>query len=122
MIGTGEQTEQEVKYSLVLLNIADRHGLTSPTTVALAYILHQAPYVFLIIRGRKIEVCDLYVPPLYLHHVSRRCDGTQGLGGRSWDTGACLGVAANIVQHLHENIKAITLKLSEAEIKEIGGR
>jgi aryl-alcohol dehydrogenase-like predicted oxidoreductase len=56
MMGSGDQTEQEEKYSLVLSNIAEKHGLTSPTTVALAYVLNKAPYVFPIIGGRKVEV------------------------------------------------------------------
>jgi aryl-alcohol dehydrogenase-like predicted oxidoreductase len=59
MMGSGEQTEEEVKYSLVLSQIAEKHGLTSPTTVALAYVLAKAPYVFPIIGGRKVEVCAI---------------------------------------------------------------
>ncbi|KAK4696647.1 hypothetical protein P7C70_g8340, partial [Phenoliferia sp. Uapishka_3] len=71
-----EQTEKEVKYSEALDRIAKVHGVGSVTTVALAYILSKAPYVFPIVGGRKVE-------------------------------------------QLHENIKALTLKLSAAEIKEL---
>ncbi|KAK4703705.1 hypothetical protein P7C70_g2511, partial [Phenoliferia sp. Uapishka_3] len=71
-----EQTEKEVKYSEALDRIAKVHGVGSVTTVALAYILSKAPYVFPIVGGRKVE-------------------------------------------QLHENIKALTLKLSDAEIKEL---
>ena len=58
MMGSSEQSEEEAKVSLVLSNIAERHGLKSPTTVALAYVMNKAPYVFPIIGGRKVEVSD----------------------------------------------------------------
>lgn len=56
MMGSSEQSEEEAKVSLVLSNIAERHGLKSPTTVALAYVMNKAPYVFPIVGGRKVEV------------------------------------------------------------------
>jgi len=76
MMGDGTQTEEEVKFSEVLVRIAEAHGLESPTTIALAYVLNKAPYVFPIVGGRKVE-------------------------------------------HLHDNIKAIELKLTDEEMKEI---
>jgi len=76
MMGDGSQTEQEIKFSEVLVKIAEAHGLESPTTIALAYVMNKAPYVFPIIGGRKVE-------------------------------------------HLHDNIKAIELKLTDDEIKQI---
>ena len=56
-MGAGsEQTEEEVKFSQVLSDIAEKRGLESPTTIALAYVLNKAPFVFPIIGGRKVEV------------------------------------------------------------------
>ena len=55
MMGQGDQTEEEIKFSEVLSKIAEAHGLESPTTVALAYVLNKAPYVFPIVGGRKVE-------------------------------------------------------------------
>lgn len=46
--------EKDIKVSEVLEKIAKRKK-TALTTIALAYILHKAPYVFPIVGGRKIE-------------------------------------------------------------------
>ena len=54
LTGAG-QTENDVKISEALEKVAKEHGLESPTTIALAYIMSKAPYVFPIIGGRKIE-------------------------------------------------------------------
>lgn len=75
-VGTGDQNEIEVKFSEVLSKIADAHQVDSVTTIALAYVLQKAPYVFPIVGGRKPE-------------------------------------------HLKSNIKALDIKLSDEEIKEI---
>lgn len=56
MMGSSDQTEEEAKFSLVLSEIAEKHGLKSPTTIALAYVMNKAPYVFPIVGGRKVEV------------------------------------------------------------------
>ncbi|GHJ85225.1 hypothetical protein NliqN6_1627 [Naganishia liquefaciens] len=76
LVAGEEQNELEVKYSEVLSKIADEHQVDSVTVIALAYVLHKAPYVFPIIGGRKVE-------------------------------------------HLQSNIKALDLKLTDAQIKEI---
>jgi aryl-alcohol dehydrogenase-like predicted oxidoreductase len=68
-------TESDIKISLVLESIAQRHN-TLITSVALAYVMHKTPYVFPIVGGRKIE-------------------------------------------HLRDNIEALTLRLSHEEIQEI---
>ena len=47
-------TEREIKVSKVLEKIADRKG-TLITSVALAYVMHKAPYVFPVIGGRKVD-------------------------------------------------------------------
>ncbi|KAJ9109372.1 hypothetical protein QFC21_000702 [Naganishia friedmannii] len=74
--GAGDQNEIEAKFSEVLSKIADAHQVDSVTTIALAYVLQKAPYVFPIVGGRKPE-------------------------------------------HLKSNIKALDIKLSDEEIKEI---
>lgn len=89
------QTEEEIKYSKVLTDIAAKYGLESPTVIALAYVLRKTPFVFPIIGGRKVEVCFL-IP--------------DSVG------------ALTIPQHLEENIKALTIKLTDEEIDEIDGR
>ncbi|KAK4051921.1 putative aryl-alcohol dehydrogenase aad14 [Microbotryomycetes sp. JL201] len=74
--GGPEQTEDEVKYSQVLSDIAEAHGVESVTAICLAYVLGKTPYVFPIIGGRKVE-------------------------------------------HLHDNIKALSIKLTPEQIKRI---
>jgi aryl-alcohol dehydrogenase-like predicted oxidoreductase len=51
---SGEPSERYVKVSAVLEKIADAKG-TALTSVALAYVMHKAPYVFPIVGGRTIE-------------------------------------------------------------------
>ncbi|KAK4051922.1 putative aryl-alcohol dehydrogenase aad14 [Microbotryomycetes sp. JL201] len=74
--GGPEQTEDEVKYSEVLEQIAQEHGVESLTAVCLAYVTRKTPYVFPIVGGRKVE-------------------------------------------HLHDNIKALSIKLTPEQIKRI---
>ena len=50
----GPASENHVKLTDALEKIADRKS-TAITSVALAYVLHKAPYVFPIVGGRKIE-------------------------------------------------------------------
>ena len=47
-------TERELKVAKVLETIADRKG-TLITSVALAYVMHKAPYVFPVVGGRKVD-------------------------------------------------------------------
>jgi predicted oxidoreductase len=58
MMGPEEQTEIERKYSEVLSAIADEHGVDSVTTIAIAYVMQKAPYVFPII-GTCPSLVDL---------------------------------------------------------------
>lgn len=52
----GPASENAVKVSRVLENIAKRKGKDTPiTSVALAYVMHKTPYVFPIVGGRKVE-------------------------------------------------------------------
>ena len=71
-----EQTEDEAKISAALEKVAKEHDLDSITTVALAYVLSKAPYVFPIVGGRKVE-------------------------------------------HLKDNIRALSIKLTKDQIKEL---
>ena len=50
----GGPSEKQIKVTEALEKIADSKG-TAITSVALAYVLHKAPYVFPIVGGRKIE-------------------------------------------------------------------
>jgi aryl-alcohol dehydrogenase-like predicted oxidoreductase len=54
MMGS-EQNEQQVKISEALTKVAEEHGLESPTTIALAYVMAKTPNVFPIVGGRKVE-------------------------------------------------------------------
>ncbi|KAL6822875.1 Norsolorinic acid reductase [Trichoderma sp. SZMC 28015] len=49
-----EATEGEIKVSKVLEAVASRKN-SIITSVALAYVMHKAPYVFPIVGGRKVE-------------------------------------------------------------------
>ncbi|PYH42446.1 aryl-alcohol dehydrogenase [Aspergillus saccharolyticus JOP 1030-1] len=55
MGGDGGQTEEEVRMSEALSQVAKEHGMTSVTAVALAYVLAKAPNVFPVVGGRKVE-------------------------------------------------------------------
>ncbi|KAF8465894.1 Aldo/keto reductase [Gautieria morchelliformis] len=50
-----ERTPDDVKVSHKLEEIAKEVGTKHITAVAIAYVLHKAPYVFPIIGGRKVE-------------------------------------------------------------------
>jgi aryl-alcohol dehydrogenase-like predicted oxidoreductase len=50
-----ERTEEERTVCLVLEGVAKEVGAESITSVAIAYLLHKAPYVFPIVGGRKVE-------------------------------------------------------------------
>ncbi len=47
-------TERELKVVQVLEKIANKKG-TLITSIALAYVMHKAPYVFPVVGGRKID-------------------------------------------------------------------
>lgn len=75
MMGGPEQSDDEVKMSAALEEVANEHNV-SLTAVALAYVMSKTTNVFPLVGGRKVE-------------------------------------------HLHDNIKALTIKLSDAQIKKI---
>jgi aryl-alcohol dehydrogenase-like predicted oxidoreductase len=53
--GPSEQTEEQVKMSEALAEVAAEHGIESVTAVALAYVMCKTPRVFPIVGGRKVE-------------------------------------------------------------------
>lgn len=74
IMGSGEQTELEVKISEALAKVAEEHGIESVTAIALAYVMAKAPNVFPLVGGRKVE-------------------------------------------HLHDNIQALKIKLTTEQIE-----
>ena len=70
-----ELNENDIKISQTLEKVASRLN-TSITSVALAYVMHKAPFVFPIVGGRKVD-------------------------------------------HLKDNIEALTLEITAEDIKEI---
>ncbi|KIK68354.1 hypothetical protein GYMLUDRAFT_154023, partial [Collybiopsis luxurians FD-317 M1] len=53
--GSWERTQEEVKVCDALEKLAAEIGVKSITSIAIAYVLHKAPYMFPIIGGRKVE-------------------------------------------------------------------
>ena len=76
MLGGSQQTEEEVRMSEALAQVASEHGIESVTAVALAYVMAKAPNVFPLVGGRKVE-------------------------------------------HLHDNIQALKLKLTPQQIEHL---
>ncbi|KAG6808945.1 hypothetical protein H0H92_002289 [Tricholoma furcatifolium] len=50
-----KRTDKERKVSAALEQVANQVGTKHITAVAIAYLLHKAPYVFPIVGGRKVE-------------------------------------------------------------------
>ncbi|KAI1261683.1 aryl-alcohol dehydrogenase [Xylariaceae sp. FL1019] len=50
-----EQTEDEIKISAALAEVARQHHIESVTAVALAYVMAKYPYVYPIVGGRKVQ-------------------------------------------------------------------
>ncbi|GJC88867.1 putative aryl-alcohol dehydrogenase AAD14 [Colletotrichum liriopes] len=73
-----DQTDDQLKASEVLEQVAKEHGTESIQQIALAYVMQKARYVFPIVGGRKIE-------------------------------------------HLEDNIKALSIRLTEEQIQRIEG-
>ena len=70
-------TEREIKVSKVLEKIADRKG-TLITSVALAYVMHKAPYVFPVIGGRKVDHLKGNIEALSLELSKAELDEIEG--------------------------------------------
>ncbi|ETS86065.1 aryl-alcohol dehydrogenase AAD14 [Pestalotiopsis fici W106-1] len=52
---TANQTQDEIRMSEALAQVASEHGTESVTAVALAYIMSKAPNVFPLVGGRKVR-------------------------------------------------------------------
>lgn len=50
-----DQTDDQLKMSEALCNVAAEHGIESPTVIALAYVMSKYPYTYPIVGGRKVE-------------------------------------------------------------------
>ncbi|KAK7448825.1 putative aryl-alcohol dehydrogenase aad14 [Stygiomarasmius scandens] len=55
LTGSWERTEDEVKISHALEKVAQEVGAKNLRSVAIAYVMQKAPFVFPIIGGRKVE-------------------------------------------------------------------
>lgn len=55
MLGPAHQTDEEVRMSEALAQVASEHGIESVTAIALAYVMAKAPNVFPLVGGRKVE-------------------------------------------------------------------
>ncbi len=68
------QTENDIKISAALEDVAKEHGLESPATIALAYIMSKVPYVFPIIGGRKIEHLEANIKALEIKLTTKQIE------------------------------------------------
>lgn len=55
VFGDWRRNENETKMSHALEKVANEIGAKSITSVAIAYVMHKAPYVFPLVGGRKVE-------------------------------------------------------------------
>lgn len=62
----------------MLTEIAEAHGLESPTAVALAWIMAKAPYVFPIVGGRRIEHLEQNIQALQLKLTDEEVHKIEG--------------------------------------------
>lgn len=92
----GEQSENEAKISEALEKVANEHGIESPTAVALAYVMAKTPNVFPIVGGRKVSAITFAKCRKSIANPPLPC---------------------NQVEHLHQNIKSLEIKLSKENIE-----
>jgi len=76
LMGPWERTADEKKVCDALEEVAKQVGANNITAVAIAYVLHKAPFVFPIIGGRKIEhlhanieALDIVLTPEQIAHL-----------------------------------------------------
>jgi aryl-alcohol dehydrogenase-like predicted oxidoreductase len=62
-----EQSEEQSKMSDALEKVAEEHGIDSIQSIAIAYVLQKAQYVFPIIGGRKVEHLKSNIQALSIH-------------------------------------------------------
>ncbi|RPD67492.1 Aldo/keto reductase [Lentinus tigrinus ALCF2SS1-7] len=84
-----ERTPEERAVCLVLEKIAKEVGAKNITAVAIAYIMHKAPYVFPVVGGRKIEQLMDNVEALNIQltdaHIKAIEDAKPFVKGYPWD-------------------------------------
>ena len=69
----GDPTEQARAVSAALEKFANHHS-TAVTSIALAYIMHKAPYVFPVLGGRKIEHLKANIEALTIELTDEEVD------------------------------------------------
>jgi diketogulonate reductase-like aldo/keto reductase len=79
IMGSGEQTEEEEKMSAALEKVAQEHGVESVTTIALAYVMQKAQYVFPIMGGRKVEHLHDNIKALSIHLTDKQIEALEGV-------------------------------------------
>lgn len=99
--GDGGLAEHEVRMSEALGKVAAEHGIDSVTAVALAYVMHKAPYVFFFFFFLVVLFLDRCVTDLFFPLNDRRVFPI--VGGRK-------------VEQLKENIQGLSLKLTDEQI------
>lgn len=92
----GGPSPRQQQVAGVLQKVADRHK-TVLTSVALAYVMHKAPYVFPIVGGRKIEHLKGNIEALGLELSPEDIDEIEGAA--EFDIGFPLSFLGNFEQN-----------------------
>ncbi|CAJ2512589.1 Uu.00g056040.m01.CDS01 [Anthostomella pinea] len=74
-----EQSEDEVKISEALCNVAAEHSSESPTAIALAYVMSKYPYTYPILGGRKVEHLRDNIACLKITLTERQIEYLEGI-------------------------------------------
>lgn len=100
--GGGDLAEHEIRMSEALSKVAAEHGIESVTAVALAYVMHKAPYVF----SRSLTPLSLLFSNLTcrLTFPNRRVFPIVG---------------TRKVEQLKDNIQGLSIKLTNEQIAEL---
>ncbi|KAL2826165.1 NADP-dependent oxidoreductase domain-containing protein [Aspergillus pseudoustus] len=85
MVGDGTQTEDEVRMSEALANVAEEHGIKSVTAIALAYLMSKAPNVFPLVGGRRVEHLHDNIQALKITLTQKQIDYLESI--KSLDVG-----------------------------------
>ncbi|RDB26476.1 Aryl-alcohol dehydrogenase [NADP(+)] [Hypsizygus marmoreus] len=104
---TWERNEKERIVSAALEKVAKEVGTNQVTAVALAYLLHKAPFVFPIIGGRKvehllgnIEALDISLSEAQMKELESVVDFDLGFPGRMIGNGSSHGPLMRSAGHL----------------------
>lgn len=85
MMGSDGQSEDEIRMSQALANIAAEHGIKSVTAIALAYVLSKVPYVFPLIGAAGSSICTIMSRRLVFGFRSSRFGSWKVLNCRMLD-------------------------------------